>query len=214
MPDVNLEGALSQKPALIFDVGGVLLDWNPRYLFRSYFEGDTDAMERFLTEIDFSDWNFKQDQGRSFAEGVAELSARFPEYAGLIKAYDDCWEASISGPIQSTVDTLEPLKQRGHTLYGLTNSSAEKFHLVAHKYDFFKFFEYILVSGTVRLAKPDPRIFALLLERVGRPAGECVLIDDSIVNIEAARQLGFKTIHFVSARQMLAELAKLNTESA
>ena len=198
---------VTQKPALIFDFGGVLLDWDPRKLFRKYFANDLAAMEKFLAEIDFYGWNFQQDEGRSFAEGVAELSERFPAYAAMIRAYDDEWEESIRGPIQSTVDLLQPLKKNGYALYGLTNWSVEKFDLVAHKFEFFNQFEFILVSGAVRLAKPDPRIFTLLLERIGRPASECVLIDDSAVNIQAARQLGFKTIHFVSAQQLLAELA-------
>ena len=211
-PDENSDRTAPQKPVLIFDFGGVLLDWDPRSLFSPYFDGDREAMEKFLVEIDFFGWNFKQDQGGAFADGVAELSARFPEYARMIRAYDDDWQTSIRGPIQSTVDILEPLKQSGYSLYGLTNWSAEKFHLVAHQYEFFNIFEYILVSGVVRLAKPDPRIFSLLLERIGRPAQECILIDDSIVNIEAARRLGFKTIHFVSARQMLDELAGFVTD--
>ena len=199
----------AQKPALVFDFGGVLLDWDPRTLYRPYFDGDEAAMEKFLAEINFYVWNFEQDRGRSFAEGVAELSARFPNYSDLIKAYDTSWETSISGPIQPTVDTLQPLKENGHALYGLTNWSAEKFQLVAHKFDFFNLFEHILVSGAVRLAKPDPRIFALMQARIGRPAAECVFIDDSAPNIAAASDFGYQTIHFVSAQQMLAELAQL-----
>ena len=200
---------ISTKPAIIFDFGGVLLDWNPRNLFQKYFGEDTDAMEKFLREIDFFSWNLEQDKGRSFAEGVAELSARFPQYAYLIKAHDERREESIHGPIQSTVDALMPLKEKGHPLYGLTNWSEEKFRLVAHKYDFFNLFETILVSGSVRLVKPDPRIFQMMLDEIGRPASECVLIDDSATNTMAARQLGFKAIHYESSGQMLEELAQL-----
>jgi 2-haloacid dehalogenase len=200
---------ITQKPALIFDFGGVLLDWDPRNLFRRHFDGDTDSMEKFLVEIDFYTWNFQQDNGRTFAEGVAELSARFPQYAGLIKAYDEEWEESIRGPIQATVDTLQPLRDCGHLLFGLTNWSSEKFRLVQHKFAFFSLFETILVSGMVGLAKPDPRIFQMLLEKINRPSAQCVLIDDSLGNIIAARQLGFQTIHFVSAPQMLEELSRI-----
>jgi 2-haloacid dehalogenase len=195
------------KPALIFDFGGVLLDWNPRNLFKKFFGEDSVAMEKFLREIDFLNWNLEQDKGRSFAEGVAELSARFPHYADLIRAYDERWEESISGPIQSTVETLQPLKENGHALYGLTNWSAEKFQLAAHQYPFFNLFETILVSGSVRLVKPDPRIFQMILDEIGKPAHECVLIDDSETNTAAAGQLGFKVIHYQSSRQMLDELA-------
>lgn len=200
---------MTQKSALIFDFGGVLLDWNPRNLFLKFFDADDGAMEKFLSEIDFFAWNFEQDKGRSFAAGVAELTARFPHYAHLIRAYDERWEESIRGPIQSTVDTLLPLKENGHSLYGLTNWSEEKFQLVENKYPFFDLFEIILVSGAIRLAKPDPRIFQKMLDHIGRPASECVLIDDSAVNNAAARQLGFKTIHFESTGQMLAELAQI-----
>jgi len=200
---------MNQKPALIFDFGGVLINWDPYHLYLRFFDGNTDAVDKFLAEIDFPAWNLEQDRGRSFAEGVAELSARFPQYADLIKAYNEHWEESISGPIQSTVDTLKPFKENGYLLYGLTNWSAEKFQLVKHKYPFFELFETILVSGAVRLVKPDPRIFHSMLEQIGRPAAECVLIDDSAVNVAAALQLGLKAIQFKSAPQMLAELAQM-----
>jgi len=200
---------MEQKPALIFDFGGVLLNWDPYNLYLRFFDGNADAVDKFLAEIDFPAWNLEQDRGRSFAEGVAELSARFPQYADLIKAYNEHWEESISGPIQSTVDTLKPFKENGYLLYGLTNWSAEKFQLVKHKYPFFELFETILVSGAVRLVKPDPRIFHSMLEQIGRPAAECVLIDDSAVNVAAALQLGLKAIQFKSAPQMLAELAQM-----
>jgi 2-haloacid dehalogenase len=199
----------SKNLALIFDLGGVLLDWNPRYLFQKEFDGDNASMERFLMDIDFYAWNLEQDKGRSFAEGVVELSARFPQYADLIKAYDERWEESIRGLIQPTVDTLLPLKKNGHSLYGLTNSSEEKFRLVAQKFAFFQLFEIFVVSGMVRLAKPDERIFQLILEKIGRPADECVFIDDSAVNTTAARELGFNTILFESAHQMMLELEQI-----
>lgn len=198
-----------QNPALIFDFGGVLLDWNPRHLFGKFFNEDLDAMERFLAEIDFFTWNLEQDKGRSFADGVADLSARFPKYADLIRAYDELWEESIIGPIHSTVNTLEPLKEKGYLLYGLTNWSHEKFQLVAHKYPFFNYFEAILVSGDVKLAKPDPAIYQLMLEWIGRPASECIFIDDSVTNIASARKLGFKTIPYESTSQMLLDLAEM-----
>jgi 2-haloacid dehalogenase len=200
---------MNQKPALIFDFGGVLINWDPYNLYRRFFDGNTDAVDKFLAEIDFQAWNLEQDRGRSFAEGVAELSARFPQYTALIKAYDELWEESISGPIQSTVDTLRPFKENGYRLYGLTNWSAEKFQLVKHKYAFFELFETILVSGTVGLIKPDPRIFQLMLEQIGRPASECILIDDSAANVAAARQSGLNAVQYKSTAQMLAELAQM-----
>ncbi|MCX6082752.1 MAG: HAD family phosphatase [Chloroflexi bacterium] len=199
----------SRLPALIFDFGGVLLDWDPRNLFRKFFGEDVAEMEQFLVDIDFYGWNLEQDKGRPFADGVAELSARFPQYADLIRAYDERWEESIRGPIQSTVNTLQPFQEKGYSLFGLTNWSHEKFQLVSHQYSFFSLFENILVSGFVELVKPDPRIFEMMLARIDRPADECVFIDDSAANIAAARQLGFMTIRYESTRQMLRDLARM-----
>jgi 2-haloacid dehalogenase len=110
--------------AIIFDFGGVLLDWDPRYLYQRYFPEQPGAMEQFLAEINFYEWNAQQDKGRSFADGIAELSAQFPWHAHLIQAYFDCWEDSISGPITGTVDILHRLKQNGAPLYGLSNWSS------------------------------------------------------------------------------------------
>jgi 2-haloacid dehalogenase len=196
----------NRQKALIFDFGGVLVDWNPRYLYEKFFDGDERGMQRFLDEIGFAEWNLQQDKGRPFAEAVAELSGRFPQYAELIRAYDLRWEESISGPIQPTVEILGELKQAGYPLYGLSNWSEEKFRLVRPKYEFFDWFEAILVSGEVRLVKPDEPIFNLMLERIGRRAEECLLVDDSAANIQAAARLGFRTIHFQSPEQLRREL--------
>jgi 2-haloacid dehalogenase len=195
--------------AIIFDFGGVLIDWNPRYLYRKFFAGDSESMERFLTEIGFAEWNLQQDKGRSFAVAVAELCVRFPDYADLIRAYDQHWEESIAGPIQPTVNILRSLKQVGYRLYGLSNWSVEKFEIVRPRYEFFGWLDTILVSGEVKLVKPDPRIYTVLLERIGRTAKECLFIDDSRANVAAADQLGFKTVHYESPEQLETELCHL-----
>jgi 2-haloacid dehalogenase len=197
-----------QQPAIIFDFGGVLLDWNARYLYDKLIDDPTE-LDRFLTETSFSNWNLEMDRGRPFAESVAELSRQFPKYADLIKAFDERWEETLGGPIQATVEILQTLKKRGYTVYGLTNWSAEKYELTRHKYPFFELFDDIVVSGIVKLIKPDPRIFVLLLEKTRRPATECLLIDDSETNIAAAKGLGFQTIHFKSAEQLGMELSHL-----
>jgi 2-haloacid dehalogenase len=194
---------------IIFDFGGVLIDWNPRYLYRKFFDGDAASMERFLAEVGFIEWNLQQDIGRPFAEGIADLCERFPVYAGLIKAYDERWEESIGGLIQPTVAILHRLKQAGFRLHGLSNWSVEKYELVRPKYEFFSWFDTILVSGEVKLIKPDPRIYAVLLERIGRKPEECLFVDDSQVNITTADQLGFKTIHFQSPEKLEDELRGL-----
>lgn len=192
--------------AIVVDFGGVLIDWNPRYLYRKLFPDDEAAMERFLAEIGFTEWNRQQDAGRAFSLAVAELVKQFPSYADLIHAYDERWEESIAGPLQGTVDLLLPLKDAGFELHGLSNWSSEKFAAVRSKYPFFQLFETILLSGDVKVVKPDPRIFRTLLERIARPAGECLFIDDMEENIAAAGMLGFETIRFESSEQLRRDL--------
>jgi 2-haloacid dehalogenase len=198
----------NHKLAIIFDFGNVLVDWDPRYLYRKLLDGDQ-AIEQFLGEVDFFEWNLEHDAGRPFDESIAEMCARFPQYCELIRAYDLRYEESISGPIWPTVQVLRTLKDAGYPLYGLSNWPADKFDLVRPKYEFFSWFDEIVVSGKVRIAKPDPRIFELLLECIGRPAQECVFIDDSPRNIAAAQKLGIQTILFHSAGQLKQELSPL-----
>jgi 2-haloacid dehalogenase len=196
-------------PAIVFDFGGVLMDWDPRYLYSRLFSGDEAAMERFLSEVRFFEWNTFQDEGRPFSEAVAALSARFPRYAGLIQAYDTHWEESISAPLWETVAILKTLHQAGYPLYALSNWSAEKFPIVRQKHNFFDWFDDIILSGEVGAAKPDPRIFTAFLKRTGRQAGECLFIDDSSRNIEVALELGFQALHFRSPQQLAMDLVHL-----
>ena len=188
--------------AIIFDFGGVLLEWDPRHLYQRYFPDQPQAIEDFLTEIDFYDWNAQQDKGRTFADGVAELSAQFPQHAQLIQAYYEHWEDSITGAITGTVVILHRLKQKGYPLYGLSNWSAETYPRARHNYPFFDWFDVVLLSGDVKLIKPDPAIFNLLLSKIGYSASECLLIDDSQPNIATAKSLGFNAIHFESPTQL------------
>jgi 2-haloacid dehalogenase len=194
---------------LIFDFGGVLVNWDPHRVFQKYFP-DAQAIDRFLAEIDFSAWNLQQDKGHPFAQAVADLSAQFPQYAHLIHAYDEEWEESITGVIPGTVELLHRLKAAGYPLYGLTNWNVEKFSIVRHKYACFDLFDDIVVSGEVKLIKPDSAIFQLLLQKINRLPQECVMIDNTLKNIEAARKMGFATIHFISPAQLAVELRRLN----
>jgi 2-haloacid dehalogenase len=196
--------------AIIFDFGGVLLEWDPRNLYKQYFPGQPLDMEQFLTEIDFYEWNAQQDKGRTFAEGIAELSIKFPQHAHLIQAYYDHWEDSITGAITGTVEILRTLKQRGYPLYGLSNWSVETYPRARRKYSFFELFDDIILSGEVKLNKPDPAIFHLLLNKIGYPAPECLLIDDSQANINSAIGLGFSTVHFSSPTELQTELQRMN----
>ena len=190
---------------VVFDLGGVLMDWNPRYLYRKLFASQK-AMEDFLVEIDFFEWNQQQDAGRPYAVAVAELCKIYPQHSDLIRAYDERYLESLNGPIWETVTILRRLWQAGVPLFGLSNWPAEKFRLVRPVYEFFDWFQEIVISGEVGVAKPDPKIFEVLLDKVGRPARECLLIDDSSGNIEAAKGLGFQTIHFEHPAQLEAEL--------
>jgi len=184
--------------ALIFDFGGVLINWDPHQLFNKYFGNDTKAIDDFLTEINFLNWNLSQDKGYPFALAVADLSAQFPQYVHLIQAYDKEWEESITGIVPETARILQRLKSAGYRLFGLTNWSAEKFSIVRRKYHIFDLFEDIVVSGEVKLIKPDPAIFHLLLNKINLRPEECLMIDDSLKNIEVARKMGFLTHHFTS----------------
>ena len=198
----------SQFKAIIFDFGGVLLDWNPRYLYRRYFDSEM-AVEAFLSEIGFAEWNLLQDRGRPFDNGVAELSNRFPQHSALIRAYKDSWQESLAGTIPGSVRIVERLKRAGYALYGLSNWSAETFPIAQDRFDFLALFDDIVISGAVGMAKPEPGIFQLLLQRIGRPPQECLFIDDGPANIAAARSLGLTTIHFKGPEQLERELTEM-----
>ena len=195
--------------AIIFDFGNVLLEWNPRYVYRRYFPDNDAGMEQFLHEVKFMEWNAQQDKGRAFTEGVADLSRKFPHYSDLIQAYHDNWRESIGNSYAGTVELLRRLKQAEYPVYGLSNWSAETFPYARQKYDFFGLLDDIILSGEVGSIKPEPEIFEIALQRIGRPAQECLFIDDAPANIEQAHMMGFATIHFQSPEQLEKELHRL-----
>jgi 2-haloacid dehalogenase len=192
--------------ALIFDYGNVLLEWNPRFVYQRYFPNDPQGMERFFTEVNFADWNLQQDKGRPFKEGVALLSQEFPHYSHLIQAFHDLWIDSVGGPIAGTVEIVKRLKQAGYPVYGLSNWSAETFPYMREKHDFFDLLDDMVISGEVGHIKPEPEIFHILLAKIGKPAHECLFIDDSLTNIQQAKNLGFATILFQSPQQLESSL--------
>jgi 2-haloacid dehalogenase len=163
-------------------------------------------MERFFKEVDFMGWNAKQDKGRTFREGVADLSAQFPHYSHLIQAYHDNWKDSIGVAYWETVEIMKQLKRKGYPLYGLSNWSAETFPYARAKYDFFNLLDDMVISGAVGYIKPEPEIYHIMLEKIGRPAQECLFIDDSLPNIQQAQKLGFQTIHFESSEKLAGTL--------
>lgn len=189
---------------VVFDLGGVLIDWNPRYLYRKIF--DTEAeIDWFLSTVCTPDWNEQQDAGRPFAEGIAELTAAYPNHAAAIEAYFARWTEMLGGPIGGTVDLLKRLDARDVPLYALTNWSAETFgHTAA--YPFMDRFRGIVVSGREGVKKPDPAIFHLLLDRFGLAPAETLFIDDSPRNVVAAREIGLHAVRFESPERLRADL--------
>ncbi|QDE39215.1 HAD family phosphatase [Luteibacter pinisoli] len=199
----------SKRNVVIFDFGGVLVDWNPRYLYRKLFGDDEAGMERFLAEVTTTEWNLRQDAGRSWAEALAELTAKHPEHVDLITAFHERWEETLKGPIDDSIAILHDLKSAGHPLYGLTNWSGETFPIARARYEFFNWFDGIVVSGDEGTIKPDPKLYETLLERYDINPKCAVFIDDNKVNVEAAEALGIHGIHFHSPAQLRAELIEL-----
>lgn len=190
--------------SIVFDFGGVLIDWNPRYLYRKVFQNESET-EHFLTCVCSPSWNAEMDGGKPFKQGVAELSAQYPEYAAEIEMYDTRWHEMCASSIAGSVDLLRRLAKR-YPLYGLTNWSAEKFSETVLKYDFFKLFKGIVVSGVEKECKPEPKLFEILIRRYGLNPEKTVFTDDSLPNIETAKRLGFQAIRFETPEKLEEEL--------
>lgn len=192
---------------IVFDLGGVLIDWNPEYLYTSYFETE-EAMRFFLTTICTSDWNEEQDGGRPLDVATALLIDQYPEYSKEIKAFYTEWETMLGGTIEGTVDILQSLRKSHDKVYALTNWSAETFPIAQQRYDFLGWFDGILVSGEENLKKPDPKIYQLLLSKFELNAEDCLFIDDNLRNVHAAIQEGIDTIHFKNPAQLKTALSQ------
>ena len=197
------------RSIVVFDLGGVLIDWDPRHLYRKLFAGDDAAMEYFLATVCTHEWNRRQDAGRSFAEGAQLLKAEHPDKAELIDAYYSRFDEMMAGPIAGSVEILADLRDRGTPLYGLTNWSAETYPAALKRFAFLRWFRGILVSGDIQLVKPDPRIFALLIERFAVEPQRTVYIDDVEANVAAARPFGIHPIHFTTPARLREELVGL-----
>lgn len=195
--------------AVVFDLGGVLIDWNPRYLYRKLFPGDEAGMEAFLAEVTTAEWNVQQDAGRPWDEAIEALADEHPEKRELISAYWLRWGEMLGGAIEPTVQILEELRGTGVRLFALTNWSAETFPIARPRFPFLEWFEGIVVSGEVRAAKPDERIFRHLVERFGLEPASTVFIDDSEANVQAAAALGFRTLRYEHPAQLRARLVEL-----
>lgn len=194
--------------AVVFDFGGVLIDWNPRYLYKKIFQ-DEKEMEYFLTQVCTTQWNAGLDKGKPFRQGVKELSLVYPQYAEQIELYDLRWEEMCGEVIQGSVDLLYRLKKH-YPLYGLTNWSEEKFALTRPKHDFFDLFDGIVISGVEKEIKPEPRLFEILIRRYGLNPEKTIFTDDSLPNIKTAEKMGFQAIHFENPEKLEEMLQKRN----
>lgn len=194
---------------VIFDLGGVLIDWNPRHLFRKIFE-DENEMEQFLSTVCTTEWNEQQDAGRTWKEAVSVLLPEHPSYEREIRAYAERWPEMLNGPISGTVRILKRLREKNqHRLLALTNWSAETFPIARNRYEFLQWFEGILVSGEEKIKKPDHQIFHLIVDRYAIDPGKAVFIDDSLKNVKAAEEVGIRAIHFRTPQLLQEELQEL-----
>jgi len=189
---------LASRPVLIFDIGGVVLDWNPRHLFRALIP-DEAQREWFLTEVCSLGWNAQMDAGKPSAEAVAELSAEYPEHAAWIRAYWDRWPEMLGGLVPGTADLLTGLAAAGRDLYAITNFNGEVWPLTLSMYPELSCFKDVVVSSVARVCKPDPEIFALALRQFGVAAADCLFIDDVAANVDGARAAGLAAVQFTSA---------------
>ena len=194
---------------IIFDLGGVLIDWNPEYLFKKLIPND-ERRTYFLQNVCTHDWNVEHDAGKPIAEGTALKIAEFPEWETEIRAYYGRWTEMLGGAIQETVDVLKELIDHpNYRVLALTNWSAETFPIALGIYDFLHWFEGIVVSGDEKTRKPFPIIYETLLKRYGVNPAEAVFIDDAIANIKGSETVGIQGIHFQNAAQLKQELQSL-----
>jgi 2-haloacid dehalogenase len=200
-PDAAIRG-------VVFDLGNVLIEWNPRRLYRKLF-ADEAEMTWFLTEVCHKDWNLEQDRGRPWAEGIEEACARHPDRRAQIEAYHRRWEETMGGAIEGSVAILKELKAAGLPVFALTNWSAETFPVALERFDFLQWFDARIVSGEVGVVKPEPAIYRLMIERSGLPAGALAFIDDGPRNVAAAEAMGLTGLVFTGADKLRADLKAL-----
>jgi 2-haloacid dehalogenase len=195
---------------IIFDLGAVLIDWNPRYMYRTIFSDEAE-MEKFLADITTSDWNEEQDAGRSLQEGTEILVRKFPDHEHHIRAFYGRWDEMLGEAFHDTVEIFRKLKESGkYKIYALTNWSAETFPVALERFEFLRWFDGIVVSGAEKMRKPTPDFYHILLNRYHVKAEEALFIDDNYRNILAAEKIGINCIHFTSAEQLEKKLTQIN----
>lgn len=202
-----LRSFMTVERYVVFDLGGVLIDWDPRYLYRKLLPSE--EVEAFIRDVVPFDWNVQMDAGKPFAEAIAERIAAHPEDTSLLHAYFERWSEMLGGALEGTVEVLETLDAAGIPLYALTNWSAETFHHAETRFGFLSCFRDILVSGREGIKKPNPEIYRRLLKRNQLSAAEGVFIDDMLPNVQAAEAVGMSGIHFHNAAQLRLALDRV-----
>ncbi len=193
---------MSEIKTIVFDLGGVLIDWNPRYVFDKIFEGRTDK-DYFFENVCTSEWNEMQDAGRPLRAAMDALKPLHPKYEQEIEAYYGRWQEMLGGPIHQTVQILDALiKSKKFRVLALTNWSQETFPTALKLYDFLHWFEGIVVSGVEKVIKPDPKIYQILFDRYQVDPATAVFIDDNLKNVKGSEAVGMKAIHFQSSEQL------------
>jgi 2-haloacid dehalogenase len=200
---------MTRIKTVVFDLGGVLIDWDPRYLYRTIFPGDEAAMKHFLAEICSPEWNASLDGGRPWVEAIEQLTHEHPAYREQIAAFRLRWPEMLGGAIDGTVAILAELRANGVPLYALSNWSAETFPVALVRYEFLGWFEEIVISGELGITKPDPRIFEHLLGLHSLHAKETVFIDDVPANVAGAQAVGIKGLLFQSPERLREDLLRL-----
>lgn len=200
---------IGRKPSIVvFDIGNVLVQWDPRHLYRSYFDGDEMLMEHFLSEVCTLEWNRELDRGLPWPEAIRSRIERFPDCEALIRAYDEFWMEMVPDSVPGTPGILADLKERGTPVYSITNFSDEKFEQTRKRFAFLDDIDHTIVSARVGLLKPEPEIYHLLCRTCGFDPQDAVFIDDSEANCDGAVRVGMHAHHFESAVRLRSELGR------
>jgi 2-haloacid dehalogenase len=201
---------MNKIDAIVFDLGGVLIDWNPNYVFDNVFENDEEKKKFFFENVCTSDWNENQDAGYPIQKATEDLVAKHPEWKEHIEAYYGRWEEMLGGPINESVEIFRQLKESGkYKLYALTNWSAELFPVALQRYEFLHWFDGRVVSGEEKMRKPFPEFYQLILNRFQLVPQETLFIDDNLRNVKAAEEIGIKSIRFQSPEQLKSDLQEM-----
>jgi 2-haloacid dehalogenase len=200
---------MTKADTVIFDLGGVLIDWNPRYLYRKIFKSE-EEITWFMENICTSDWNDQQDAGRSFDVATRELVKNFPDHEDAIRAWYGRWQETVGGAITGTVDILDEIRRKKeHRLYALTNWSAETFPWALDNFEFLHWFEGIVVSGREKTRKPFRDFYDILFSRYSIDPARAIFIDDNVKNIKGAEAAGLTAVQFHSPAQLRTDLMGL-----